>query len=337
MRNGEVSRMASRISDGSRGKISPGNILIFRWQVEARWKGHALRAYLAEQLGVSTAYAEDLIDFGSVQVEGRAERNGRRILTGMEEVVLHPPCQGTRRHYEVSPERIIYRDRTILLYDKEAGIPSQATPADAYNNLFAALRRYLEENSQHPYIALHHRLDKEASGLMIFTLERSVNRSLSRAFQNREVIKDYLVLAEGRPEHQVWVATQEIGREHGRYTVCRKGCGRPAETAFQVLYQEANHCWLRVRPRTGRTHQIRLHLAHSGHPVVGDRFYGGRPAPNLCLHAYRMILRHPQQGEEMIFLAPPPPNWPRLPEPLQDLPGLMGSGPEAPPSLTHST
>ena len=329
--------MTTWIPDRSRGKALQGVApLVFRWQVEARFNGVALDTYLAEQLGVSKNYAEDLIDFGSVQIEGRAERNGQRILTGMEKVVVYPPRMGIRRHYEISPERIIYQDRYLLLYDKEAGIPSQATPADAYNNLFAALRRYLEKKSPHSYIALHHRLDKEASGLMIFALDRSINRNLSRAFQNRKVIKDYLILARGHPTHQLWVVAEDIGREKGRYTVCVQGRGKPAETAFHALYQEANHCWLWARPRSGRTHQIRLHLARSGHPILGDRLYGGPPAPNLYLHAYRLIVRHPQHGGEMIFLAPVPSTWPEPPGQLHDLPRVMGDAPEKPTDLTQT-
>jgi 23S rRNA pseudouridine1911/1915/1917 synthase len=236
---------------------------------------------------------------------------------------VHLPWGGVWRHYEIDPGRIIYRDRHLLAYDKEAGVPSQQTPADAYNNLFAALRRYLERRSPHAYVALHHRLDRETSGVMVFALDRSVNQALNRAFQEGEVLKDYLAWVEGCPEQSYWRINEDIGRVGGRYVACPRGTGKRAETAVRVLYRERARALVWARPLTGRTHQIRLHLSYCGYPVLGDRLSGGKPAGRLHLHAYRLLLPHPSTRSRLILIAPPPPDWPCPPDWSQHLPESM--------------
>jgi 23S rRNA pseudouridine1911/1915/1917 synthase len=294
--------------------------LTFHWEVEVSLAGLALVDYLAGQLRLPPEQSRDLIDFGSVQVQGRQERNPRRVLGALEKVSVHVPRLGVRRHYEVDPERILYQDRFLLAYDKEAGVPSQQTPADAYNNLFAALARHLQKNSSHPYIALHHRLDRETSGVMVFALDRSINRSLGRAFENKEVVKDYLAWMEGAPPEDCWQVSADIGRQAGSYVACPRGAGKPAQTVFQVLYREEGQTLVWARPLTGRTHQIRLHARYCGHPLLGDRLYGGKAAPRLYLHAQRLVLVHPQTKSPLVLCAPLPPAWPRPPHLALDLP-----------------
>jgi 23S rRNA pseudouridine1911/1915/1917 synthase len=266
--------------------------------------------FIARCLCVSGADAADLIDFGSVQVGGRLERNPARMIHAGEEITVNRPRYGTRRHYEIDSRRIVYRDTTLVAYNKEAGVPSQQTPYDAYNNLFAALRRFLEaEGVSNPYVAMHHRLDQETSGIMVFALERKANRKLGSAFAGHEVVKDYLTWISGIPEQDFWVAHDDIGRKDGRYLACPRGQGKPAETAFHVVFRLEDRCLVRACPRTGRTHQIRLHLAAAGCPVVGDRRYGGAPAKRLLLHAVRIQFFHPISGKSLALTAAPPPGF----------------------------
>lgn len=281
------------------------------WQVDRSERGTSLSAHIAGKLLTTEEDASDLIDFGSVQVNGRQERNPSRALEGSEEIHVHWPWHGTRRHYEIAPGRVLYRDKYLLAYDKEAGIPSQQTPSDGYNNLYAALYRYLRrENVPNPYLALHHRLDQETSGVMLFALDRSANRKIGSAFEQRSVVKDYLAWVSGKPSFETHLATEDIGRLGGRYTTCPKGKGKPAETLLTVLVPGANSSLIWARPHTGRTHQIRLHLSAAGHPVLGDRLYGGKPARRLYLHAYRLKLKHPITGADLTLIAPLPGDWP---------------------------
>lgn len=281
-------------------------------RVKATDAGLPLAAYLARECLLSTAAAADLIDFGSVQIDGRQERNPRRLLAGNESITVYWPQHGTRRSYETNPQRIIYQDRHLLAYDKEAGIPTQQTPYDSYNNVYAALYRHLQRPGRRrpPYVALHQRLDQRTSGVLLLALDRAVNRQLGLAFQQHRVVKDYLAWVDGVPEREQWVCRHAIGRKNGRYRVCPRGQGKPAETHFQILQRATDRTLLRARPRTGRTHQIRLHLAAEGHPVIGDRRYGSRPAEMLHLHAYRLQLLHPATGAPLLLTAPIPENWP---------------------------
>lgn len=266
---------------------------------------------LSQQLLISPAAAGDLIDFGSVYLDGRLERDRQRRLAGGEQVTINWPRGGVRRFYQIDPARILYRDRFLLAYNKEPGIPSQQVPADAYNNIYAAVQRFLESGSaKPPYVALHHRLDRETSGVMLFVVDRSINRRLSDAFKAHTVIKDYLVWVAGNPAADRWTAADDINRKNGRHTTVPRGQGKPAETVFQVLAREPEQTLLWARPKTGRTHQIRLHLAAAGHPVLGDRLYGKTPAARLYLHAYRLRLDHPATGAPLLLTAPIPQDWP---------------------------
>jgi len=273
-------------------------------------EGLSIGEYLSRELLIARELAADVIDFGSVQVGGRRERDPSAVVRSGSEIRVCWPHGGPRRYYEVDPRRILLRDRLVLAYDKEAGIPSQETPSDAYNNLFAALQRYLSiESSTSGYIALHHRLDRETSGIMLFAIEREANRRLGIAFQRHQVRKEYLTWIAGNPGQNRWVSSEDIGRRGSRYCALPKGAGKSAETTFQVLHREGDRTLLRAHPKTGRTHQIRLHLAAMGTPVLGDYLYGGPRANRLFLHALRLTLPPPATGSRLTLTAPVPPDW----------------------------
>ena len=290
----------------TRGRAHSGPSYL-QWNVDAPSEGSTLSSYLAEHLLLDDGDALDLIDFGSVRIEGRLERDpSRRLLSG-EEIRVYQPWGGTRRSYELDPGRILFRDAVLLAYDKEAGIPSQQTPSDAYNNLYAAVLRSLRrESGKDSYAALHHRLDRDTSGVMLFVLDRSANKRVGDAFQNREVKKEYLAWVRGAPAAEEWESSEDIGRRDGRYIACKKEQGKPALTKFRVLHRETGRSLVLAMPQTGRTHQIRLHLAAAGHPVLGDRLYGGDPASRLHLHAFRLKLLHPVSRSELVLTAPFP-------------------------------
>ncbi|MHC1742555.1 MAG: pseudouridine synthase [Syntrophobacteraceae bacterium] len=281
-----------------------------QWQVPHSAASVPLAHEVARELLMPSEQAEDLIDFGSVQVNGRQERRPGRPLVPGDILLVCWPRGGTRRFYEIRSENILYRDREVFAYNKEASVPSQQTPADGYNNLYAAVYRYLiAEGAHDPYVALHHRLDKDTSGVMIFALDRSANRRLGAAFEQKKIRKEYLAWVEGCPLKDTWISNEDIGRSGGRYVFCARGQGKPAETAFEVLKAADGRALVLARPLTGRTHQIRLHLKAAGHPVVGDRLHGGPSAPRLYLHAYRLTLHHPTNRREITITATLPPDW----------------------------
>ncbi len=283
----------------------------FRWRTRAEDRGLGLAEAVSAYLRVPKGEAANLIDFGSVYVRGRVERNPSMILCGEEEISVTFAPYETGRFYEIDPARIIFRDRFVFVYDKESGIPSQQVPYDAYNNVFAALLRHLaREETGDRYAALHHRLDRETSGVLLLALEKKVNESLGRAFRERRVKKQYLAWVEGCPKDDSWTCDSDIGKVRGKYTAVRKGEGKEARTFFRVLRREEGRTLVLANPLTGRTHQIRIHLAEAGHPVLGDRTYGAKPDKRLYLHAWRLELKHPASGKLLGFEAPVPADWP---------------------------
>jgi 23S rRNA pseudouridine1911/1915/1917 synthase len=290
---------------------SRGPVSSFRWRTGAQDKGLSLGEAISHYLRISKEGAADLIDFGSVYVRGLIERNPSIIPSVGEEISVTFPHYGIRRFYEIDPIRVIFRDRFLFAYDKETGIPSQQTPYDAYNNVFAALLRHLaSEKTSERYAALHNRLDRETSGVLLFALEKRVNKSVGMAFQERRVKKEYLAWVEGSPKNDSWTSVSQIGKAGGKYTAVRTGEGKKAETLFRVLRREEGRTLILASPLTGRTHQIRIHLAEAGHPVAGDRAYGAKPDRRLYLHAWRLTLQHPVSGKHLSFEAPPPADWP---------------------------
>jgi len=271
-----------------------------------------LDRFLAMNARFSLEEARDLIRFGAVWVNRGRETDGGRALEAGEEVTVHIPRYGVRRYYETDPGRVLYRDPWLLAYDKEAGIPCQPTPYDGYNNVFEALKRWLESGHcaeggppraerkdavGSGTLALHHRLDLAVSGLMIFALSTRANAPLFEAFRDRKVEKGYQAVVCGEPAEDSWVETAPIGRKGGRYLCVEPGRGKDAETGFRVLRRASGRALVEALPKTGRTHQIRLHLALRGLPILGDRQYGGRSHPRCMLHAHRLSLPHPGKKE----------------------------------------
>ncbi len=230
---------------------------------------------------------------------------------------------------------ILYQDSDLIVVDKPVGIPTHAAdPRDPYPG--DALRIVLRQTGL-SYLGMHQRLDADTSGVLLFSARPEANKALAAAFEGRAAQKVYLALVWGRPPKPTGIVDAPIARDRdGRYrvTTLADPRGQPARTQYRVLSQlrsddlsrsrgvttevvtaKPGVTLLEIIPETGRTHQIRLHLAHIGCPVVGDPLYtprarGGEPLhpfyPRLCLHAWRLTLPHPATGQPMTFTAPPP-------------------------------
>jgi len=258
---------------------------------------------------------------------------------------------------------ILYQDDDLIVVDKPVGIPTHAPdPADPC--LGDALR-IVQAQTGLPYLGMHQRLDADTSGVLLFAARRGANKALATAFEGRGVRKVYLALVHGAPRSPEGIIDAPIVREHGeRYRVTRPDDprGMAAATRYKVLASGVvelsrgmnhesritNHesripnpqslipntgkhssayTLLELIPETGRPHQLRLHLAHIGCPVVGDPLYGpaDRPVPRLCLHAHRLILPHPTTGQPMTFTAPPPALFSFEPAQRFSLPAASGA------------
>lgn len=288
-----------------------------------------LDQFLAQALpgGVSRREARRLLDAGAVYLDGKRVRvASRKVRDGsrVEVYVGEEPAEDRATAIEIGA-RILFEDELLIAVDKPSGIPAQATRSDAVHDLFSRVRRFLKrrDGSPDPYLALHHRLDTGTSGVMLFAKDRRVNRPLARAFAEQRVRKLYhalcLVASVTVPDGAFSVEnvlspprTIDGVRKVAAVDPLQDGAaGRPASTDFRPLRVFPGALWVEAAPKTGRTHQIRVHLADRGLPVLGDRLYGRGarpriPAPRLMLHALSLTLEHPSTGEALCIESPLP-------------------------------
>jgi len=263
---------------------------------------------------VSRTQARKLITLGAawvndqrVQVQSRKIHNGDRVL-------IYKGREGWRMFYESEASRILYEDEWLLLYSKESGIPTQGIFCDNYNNLYAGLLRLLKKRGKPPYLGMHHRLDLETSGVVLFTKNKQANGSIHYQFKNRSINKQYLVVVVGNPIFDELEYSAAIAKKDGKYLCGVDIEGKSAQTFFKKLHDFEGYSLLRAHPHTGRTHQIRLHLQALGHPVLGDSMYGGGSA--LCartmLHAEMLCLQNPRSRKDLQVHAPVPEDMQQL-------------------------
>lgn len=278
--------------------------------------GERLDKALAAALpALSRSQIQRLIKEAYVTVEGRVVKPSTRLEPGDRVIVRLPPPQPTALVAEAIPLDIVYEDADILVVNKPAGMVVHPAHGHASGTLVNAVLAHCPElegvgGEQRPGIV--HRLDKDTSGLIVIAKNDRAHRELQRQFKAREVIKAYLALVEGRVSPQQGLIEAPIGRDpvhRQRMAVVRNG--RAAVTRYRVLETFPEYTLVEAEPVTGRTHQIRLHLAFIGHPVVGDRVYGRRrqrlSLNRHFLHAHRLTLTLPGTGERRTFIAPLPP------------------------------
>ena len=274
-----------------------------RLKVEETEKGQRLDRYLAHHiLSLSRSQAERLIGERRVTVDGVFAKAGDRLQGGEVIVLSLPPEAPAQPAPEYLSLTILYEDEALLAVDKPAGMVVHPAPGHKAGTLVNALLAQRPGLASVDQAGIVHRLDRYTSGLLLVAKTSDVRQALQRQFRRREVRKVYLALAEGRLVPREGRIEAPLGRDprHRQRMAVVTG-GRPASTAYQVREYFENHVLLEVRPETGRTHQIRVHLSAIGHPVAGDHVYGHRVAPfglSRCfLHAWRLGFTHPTKEE----------------------------------------
>jgi 23S rRNA (cytosine1962-C5)-methyltransferase len=213
-------------------------------------------------------------------------------------------------------EWVVYQDEDLIVVDKPAGVPAQAAAAEHDDDLPARLKRFLAAQRDVPpekvYLGVHQRLDRDTSGLVLYTLRREVNAAIAAQFEQRTIEKSYLAGVEAEAgalpaEERVlehWLAPAR----DGRMQVVAKGArdAKRALTRVTVARRNGSRALLELGCDTGRTHQLRVQLAHERIAIAGDRLYGSKPALRLLLHAARIALRHPRTGQALELSAPAP-------------------------------
>ena len=265
----------------------------------------------------SRNHLQSLIERGCVTADARVmDSPARKLRAGQRiEIVLLPTDESRAFRPEPIPLVIIHEDAQLLVVNKPAGLVVHPAAGNWSGTLMNGLLAYHPASASLPRAGIVHRLDKDTSGLMVVGKTLEAVTALSRLIAAREVHREYLALAHGRIDEPA-VLEQPLRRDpvsRVKMAVAPAGAGKPARTdvfplgVFDVAGRSVSavHCVL----HTGRTHQIRVHLAHSGHPLLADALYGGLPALGLArqaLHAARLTLVHPGSGQTLVLRAPLP-------------------------------
>ncbi|MFH0941706.1 MAG: RluA family pseudouridine synthase [Chloroflexota bacterium] len=280
--------------------------------------GERLDRYLSKRHPeYSRTYLQKLIADGLVTVNGRVAKAGQRLSPGEQIVVTVPPIPPSPLTPEPIPLEIIYQDDDLLVVNKPAGLVTHPAPGQPGHTLLNALLAYLPGlpdtgDALRPGIV--HRLDKDTSGVMVVAKNAAAHTDLMKQFKARTVNKVYKVLVSGHLKPEKGVIEADIGRDpRHRQRMAVVPRGRPARTHYRVIGYPGGHSLLEVRPETGRTHQIRVHLAAIGYPVVGDATYGVKSEhlSRHFVHAASLGFKLPKSGEYREFHAGLPPDLER--------------------------
>lgn len=202
---------------------------------------------------------------------------------------------------------VVYEDDSIIVIDKPAGMLTMATETERTRTAYAILRAYLNHKRPAEKLFIVHRLDREASGLLVFAKTPESKERLQNQFKDHSAGRRYVAVVEGRVREDA-LSIQSYLAENAAYRVYstpNRKVGKLAVTHVKVLRRSAKTSLVEVRLETGRKHQIRVQLAERGHPIVGDKVYGGRldPIGRLALHGVRLELRHPATGAQKSFVS----------------------------------
>ena len=260
----------------------------------------------------SRSHLQQLIERGHVRVDGLVAGPASRRLRAGQALLLELVPTEESRAFTPQPMLLqtLFEDEHLLVVNKPAGLVVHPAPGNWSGTLLNGLLAHHAAAATLPRAGIVHRLDKDTSGLMMVGKTLPAVTALVRAIGAREVHRRYLALVHGAPTPAKFSIDAPIGRDpQQRVRMAVVAGGRPSRTDFRVLAVHDGVSALSCTLHSGRTHQIRVHLAHRGHPVLADALYGGRPLLGMtrqALHATELRLAHPVSGESLAFDCPPP-------------------------------
>jgi 23S rRNA pseudouridine1911/1915/1917 synthase len=284
------------------------------FRVEPAAVGARLDQFLASSAaGLSRARVQDLIKEGHVTLNASAAKASARLRAGDVVVLCEPPPVPTETVAEEIALDVLFEDDDLIVINKPAGLVVHPAAGNWTGTLVNALLHHCQSLSgiggkQRPGIV--HRLDKETSGCLVVAKNDVAHQALAKQFAGREVTKIYLAIVVGKFARQSGMIEAAIGRhpvQRKKMTVLPTGKGRAAKTGYRVLREVPAGTLVECTLHTGRTHQIRVHLKHLGHPLLGDEVYGKRAGfPRQMLHAWRLGFIHPRTQQRLNFESPIP-------------------------------
>lgn len=259
-----------------------------------------------KKIRFSDQLLENYIKSGFAKVDDRIEKVPNRFLKKGQFVsivlkisdikkVQRPP----KVEFNFTKKNILFEDESIIVLNKPIGVPTHSTLDPDRDHLVAGLKRFLKEREgKIPYIGLHHRLDKDTSGIVLLTKQQSVNKAVGDLFAKRKIEKTYIAVTSSKNlKSDRWKTESHLARKPDSQVMQSvKSGGDHALTDFSVLEKNDKYAMIEVKPHTGRTHQIRVHLFENNMPILGDPLYfkdNSQNYPRLFLHAHKLRFKHP--------------------------------------------
>lgn len=289
---------------------------VYRFTVADNFDGLRLDHYLAESNDIfSRNLVKRLIEIGGVHLSGRRMcRSSQLVSTGetVEVFIDKQPLEPMT----LGKEHILYRDEDIVVLDKPAGMMTQPAPSRYHGTVYSALQNLLRDpmcKGQRPSIGMVQRLDRDTSGVMVFSTHQRAHKKMTEAFQGRDIKKLYWALIAGRPQAERGEFSSLLAKRRSTNLVVSVARGgKLAETRYRLLQSLDQVSLVEAQLITGRSHQIRAHFSEAGLPLLGDVAYGGPKLvaglniPRQMLHSKELSFCHPVNGKEMLFTAPLP-------------------------------
>lgn len=287
------------------------------YHIDAAHEGRELRTFVRNTAHLSAGLWKNIKWNGSVTINGSPIHNARTLLHEGDELVLT-----WREDNDIvashQPLSVVYEDEALLVVDKGPGMIIHPTTKETHDTLVNVVKGYYEDHHIDAGIHPLYRLDRNTTGLVVIAKSANIQYGLTKSHDL--IYREYLALIPGRLTEKKGRIARPIGRKPGSIVEWMvRPDGKPAVTDYEVLAENETASFLKLHLLTGRTHQIRVHLASLGHPLLGDDLYGGDTTliPRQALHAWTVRFTHPVTGKEMYFEAPLPEDMKMLLERLQ--------------------
>lgn len=294
------------------------------WRADAEEGGLRLDVAITRRLAeLSRSRVQALIDEGQITLNGAAPKTSAKVRAGDEIAVTIPDPRPVETMAEDIPLDVIFEDDDLIVINKPPGLVVHPGAGNQEHTLVNALLHHCQDNLSgiggelRPGIV--HRLDKDTSGCLVAAKNDVAHQELARQFASRETVKVYLAVVRGTPKEKVTEIRYAIQRhpvnrkkmQAVSANIARGPDARNSHTTATLLAEGNGISLVRCRLHTGRTHQIRVHMAAIGHPLVGDETYGGPSRPGVTrqlLHAWKLAITHPRTAQRLELSAPPPPD-----------------------------
>lgn len=289
---------------------------VHRLSVDSKAAGLRIDQYVASQVAdLSRGAVRKIINLGGVHIAGRRIGRCSQAVQAGQSVEVYLDGRSLDI-FSLCSEHILYQDAYLLVIDKPPGIDFQPTHARFKGTLYDSVLRYMEGTKggkENASLGMVQRLDRDTSGVTVFSIHQRAHKAMTRMFAERRVDKRYRTVVAGRPSDKEGEFCSLLARQHRTNLMksVKKG-GKEAITRYRVLEEFADCTLVEVKLVTGRSHQIRAHFSEAGHPLLGDKRYGGpsqisgREIERSMLHAFQLSFEHPVSRESLRFEAPLP-------------------------------